>query len=543
MVAQGCGALVAEAHLSALQAASRSRLGGSTGSIGSGGDSPVRGMGPSQGGRAASASDVGASTGDLPWGMVSLPGRAANANEAGCSAGDSPGAGMVSAPGRTTDASEAAGVSGEAGAVSGDVPGGMEPSQDRAAHANEASASTVDSPVGCMGPSQGKAAGASDASPHSRAGDVPAGLASLQGRAAGASEAGASTGDVPGDMEPSPGRAAGASDAGASGGDMPDGTGPLQCNVAGAADAGAFSGPGDTVPSQGREAGASEECASSDAASETFSCAAANASPGAAGIAAPAAISLPCEEPTNPTGGNLLIGPCPSPLARTDTLVSYWTLGSPLPLWLASRAACETAAPWELVAASAPHAPHAPPFPLPHSMLSLGGRFNLWHRADPLGYPIANLPAVAAAVSRASVSLGRVSRGAVARQPSGADQLDVEVRLGRSPYAQVPVSGLDYLGKGGKKDVLLPLARHLAALLLAVDETRCTLPPKGRSLRSEETMSSTSSFGSSISSAAAPLPGRATAGAVVSRSTLPGTALPAQAPRLARPATLPGRPG
>jgi hypothetical protein len=238
-------------------------------------------------------------------------------------------------------------------------------------------------------------------------------------------------------------------------------------------------------------------------------------------------------------GGNLLSGPCLTPLARTDTLVSFWTIGSPLPLWLACRAACGTAAPWEVVAAAAPHAPHAPPFPLPHSILSIGGRFNLWHPADPLGYPLAGLPAVAAAVSRASATLGRVSRGAGAQQASPADPLDIELRLGRSPYAQVPVTGLDHLGKGGRKEVLTPLARHLAALLHAVDESRCALPFKGRSLRSEGTLSSTSSFGSSASSAAAPSPGRAAAGAAFDRS-LPSPSLPAQAPRLARPATQPG---
>lgn len=239
--------------------------------------------------------------------------------------------------------------------------------------------------------------------------------------------------------------------------------------------------------------------------------------------------------------GNLLAGPSPTPLARTDTLVSYWTIGSPLPLWLASRAACETAAPWEVVAAAAPHAPHAPPFPVPHSILSIGGRFNLWHPADPLGYPLASLPAVAAAVSRASVTLGRVSRGVGARQASPADPLDVELRLGRSTYAQVPVAGLDYLGKGGRREVLTPLARHLAALLHAVDESRCTPPPKGRSLRSEGTISSASSFSSSASSATGPSHGRAAAAAALDQS-LPSPALSAHAPRLARPATQPGRP-
>jgi len=60
----------------------------------------------------------------------------------------------------------------------------------------------------------------------------------------------------------------------------------------------------------------------------------------------------------------------------------------------------------------APHAPTTLPFPLPHAVLALGGRFNLWHRADPLGYPLAGVPAVVAASGRAAATVRRVSRSA-----------------------------------------------------------------------------------------------------------------------------------
>mmetsp|Transcript_35437 Transcript_35437/g.118478 ORF Transcript_35437/g.118478 Transcript_35437/m.118478 type:complete len:136 (+) Transcript_35437:507-914(+) len=101
------------------------------------------------------------------------------------------------------------------------------------------------------------------------------------------------------------------------------------------------------------------------------------------------------------------------------TLVALWTIGSPLPLWLPTCLSAARQRGGEEEAARnrggalavAPFAPSAPPFPLPCSVLRLGGRHNIWHRSDPLAYPLSPLPAVAVAVARGAAALRRVSSG------------------------------------------------------------------------------------------------------------------------------------
>ena len=77
-----------------------------------------------------------------------------------------------------------------------------------------------------------------------------------------------------------------------------------------------------------------------------------------------------------------------SPLQRGETLLSLWTVGSPLHLWLQTRRRLPDSNPWEGRVAAAPCVPAGGSLLSP-AALRCGGRFNFWHRADALAYPFA----------------------------------------------------------------------------------------------------------------------------------------------------------
>mmetsp|Transcript_50801 Transcript_50801/g.132060 ORF Transcript_50801/g.132060 Transcript_50801/m.132060 type:complete len:380 (+) Transcript_50801:83-1222(+) len=150
----------------------------------------------------------------------------------------------------------------------------------------------------------------------------------------------------------------------------------------------------------------------------------------------------------------LLSGTTSTPLERGETLHSFWSIGSPIALWLDALKACSECTseavwfPKSLAVVPSPKLGSS----LPEDILCLGGRRHFWHRYDPLCCtPVTEIYTL------------------------GATAQDVEVRLG----GNTPPASFDYLkaieherrkepsGARSKREAVIPLGRHLASVLLA----------------------------------------------------------------------------